>query len=378
MHRNELIVVGGFLGSGKTTSILSLAKYFLNQGMKIGIVTNDQGSDLVDTNFLTSNGLSVFEVAGGCFCCHFNDFVSKIEEMTENDLPDIIIAEPIGSCINLIATLFKPLHVKFMDNIALRPLSVVVDLKRVKKLMNEEDYDFKTEVNYIFEKQLEEADIILLNKIDKIGKDEGDTLLKFLRDKYQGADVIPISAKNNINIDKWISMLNEIDYTSWKKIYVNYDIYSKAQSMLGWLHLSCTLTKEQEFNINEFILNVMNGIKHTSEKSNSSIAHLKMYGVSEKDWAKYSITSTSENIEQSKISECNNKKWNIIINIRSQSNPKNLKDNIENSFYNEVNKMNLNISNLNMECFKPEETQKNEIKHKVTKVQNISKMKNIL
>ncbi|MBZ9686026.1 CobW-like GTP-binding protein [Clostridium estertheticum] len=51
----ELIVVGGFLGAGKTTSILSIAKYLISSGKKVGIVTNDQGSELVDTNFSRKN-----------------------------------------------------------------------------------------------------------------------------------------------------------------------------------------------------------------------------------------------------------------------------------------------------------------------------------
>lgn len=358
MDKTELIIVGGFLGAGKTTSILSLAKHFLNEGMKIGIVTNDQGSDLVDTNFLRSSGLSVIEVTGGCFCCNFDEFMLKVQSMRENDLPDIIIAEPVGSCTDLIASLFKPLDIKFMDKIALRPLSIVVDPKRVKKLIFEDDSDFKTEINYIFKKQLEEADIILLNKIDKINEDEENVLLNFLKENYPGADILSISAKESKNIEIWIDDLYEIKHTSWKNVDVDYDIYGEGEARLGWLNSSFTLIKDESFDINRFIFDVMNGVRKFSQENNISIAHFKVYGVSERDWAKSSITSTSEHIEQNKVSGCKANEWNVIINIRSECSPEELRQSLEKVLFGKVIEMNLNITDLNVQCFSPSKPKK--------------------
>ena len=50
------IMVGGFLGAGKTSTISRLARHYMNQGKKVGIVTNDQTTDLVDTQSLRSQG----------------------------------------------------------------------------------------------------------------------------------------------------------------------------------------------------------------------------------------------------------------------------------------------------------------------------------
>ena len=65
-------MVGGFLGAGKTTTLARLAKHYMQQGLNVGIVTNDQADDLVDTNMLRSLGFEVGEVAGACFCCNFD------------------------------------------------------------------------------------------------------------------------------------------------------------------------------------------------------------------------------------------------------------------------------------------------------------------
>ena len=60
----RFIMIGGFLGAGKTTTVGRLATHFQDQGLRVGIVTNDQATDLVDTHTLRSQGFNVGEVAG--------------------------------------------------------------------------------------------------------------------------------------------------------------------------------------------------------------------------------------------------------------------------------------------------------------------------
>ena len=79
------IMIGGFLGAGKTTTIARLARHFVAQGKRIGIVTNDQTDDLVDTQTLRSQGFDVGEVAGSCFCCFW--VISRMSGMTEQETP---------------------------------------------------------------------------------------------------------------------------------------------------------------------------------------------------------------------------------------------------------------------------------------------------
>ena len=79
MSTIRFIMVGGFLGAGKTTTLARLGKHYMAQGHKVGIITNDQAQDLVDTHNLRSQGLSVEEVAGACFCCKFNDLMDKVD-----------------------------------------------------------------------------------------------------------------------------------------------------------------------------------------------------------------------------------------------------------------------------------------------------------
>ena len=69
------IMIGGFLGAGKTTAVGKLAKRLADQGLRVGLITNDQGRNLVDTAMLRSQGFATEEIPGGCFCCRFNSLV---------------------------------------------------------------------------------------------------------------------------------------------------------------------------------------------------------------------------------------------------------------------------------------------------------------
>lgn len=349
----ELIIVGGFLGAGKTTSILSVAKNLIKLGKRVGIVTNDQGSDLVDTNYLRKAGLSVLEVAGGCFCCNFEEFVSKIHSLSEKEMPDVILAEPVGSCTDLIATIFKPMQLKYMSKVVLRPLSIVADPQRVKKLMMQENLGFHSEINYLFQKQLEEADIIVLNKIDCIRENDRKDLIGFIKNKYKNADVLSVSAKNNINIDEWISTIYNVNTTKAPTLDIDYNLYGDAEAKLGWLNLTARIEGKKDLCINEIIEQIMLRLKDEFIKNSLEIAHLKFYGVSEDDWSKASITTIHEELDFSRKADKTSKLWNIIMNARIDSEPEVLQTIVESVLDNVLKAEAMETTDLKIQCFKP-------------------------
>jgi len=94
----RLVLVGGFLGAGKTTLLINAAKTLVAMGHRVGIVTNDQADDLVDTALARQCDIPVTEVAGGCFCCRFPDLLVSIERLQEMVDPDIVLAEAVAIC----------------------------------------------------------------------------------------------------------------------------------------------------------------------------------------------------------------------------------------------------------------------------------------
>ena len=109
MSKMRFLMVGGFLGAGKTTTLGRLAGSYIEKGLRVGIVTNDQATDLVDTHTLRQRGFDVEEVPGACFCCKFDDLLSTIGRLERSQSPDVILAEPVGSCTDLVATVVQPI-----------------------------------------------------------------------------------------------------------------------------------------------------------------------------------------------------------------------------------------------------------------------------
>src|SRR5688572_5234420 len=167
MQKARYIMIGGFLGSGKSTSIVKMAQHLKKNGLRVGLITNDQGAGLVDTAMLHSYGFPVEEIAGGCFCCRFDTLVEAADRLSKETRPDVFIAEPVGSCTDLVASVSYPLRRIYGENFTIAPLSVLVDPARALRIMGlEAGRPFSDKVIYIYRKQLEEADLIVVNKSD--------------------------------------------------------------------------------------------------------------------------------------------------------------------------------------------------------------------
>jgi G3E family GTPase len=169
MNPVQFIMVGGFLGAGKTTALTVLARRFLDTGRRVGLITNDQSADLVDTGLLRAGGLPVAEVAGGCFCCRFDDLAEAAGRLRADQRPEVLLAEPVGSCTDLVATVVKPMQRLYGDTYRFAPYSVLLDPLRAERIFLQPGFGgFSSKVVYIYRKQLEEADAIVVNKIDRL------------------------------------------------------------------------------------------------------------------------------------------------------------------------------------------------------------------
>lgn len=150
------IMIGGFLGAGKTTAVGKLAKRLADQGVRVGLITNDQGRNLVDTTMLRSQGFATEEIPGGCFCCRFNSLVDASQRLNQSTRPEVFVAEPVGSCTDLAATVTYPLRRLYGENFTVAPVSVLVDPIRARRVFGlEQGGSFSEKVLYIYLKQLD-------------------------------------------------------------------------------------------------------------------------------------------------------------------------------------------------------------------------------
>ena len=207
----RLIFVGGFLGSGKTTALGALAKLLIRRGKRVGIVTNDQSGNLTDTlvvrQMLDKLDVPVEEVVGGCFCCKFDELIDHVDKILAHN-PDILLGEPVGSCTDFVAAVANPVKINYRDGFVFAPLSTMVDPDRVRELLlGESPTTFPEDVRYLFGKQLEEADLIVLNKVDQAGQEESSRLAGLLRSRFPSKQVLAVSAREGEGMDAWLELV---------------------------------------------------------------------------------------------------------------------------------------------------------------------------
>ncbi|TDU68125.1 glyoxalase/bleomycin resistance protein/dioxygenase superfamily protein [Prosthecobacter fusiformis] len=271
------IMIGGFLGAGKTTTVGRLAKYLTDQGLRVGLITNDQAGGLVDTKLLRGQGYATEEIAGGCFCCRFNTLVEAANKLSDQAKPDVFIAEPVGSCTDLVATVTYPLRRMYGDAFTVAPLSVLVDPVRARRVFGlDAGGSFSSKVAYIFKKQLEEADIIVISKSDLLGEEAREELRAVLQKEFPVARIVTASPREETGLTDLFSQLMTDEQARRNPMAVDYEVYADGEALLGWLNATVTLKATEEFEANDFLRALATNVQEQLQKEGTEIAHFKM------------------------------------------------------------------------------------------------------
>lgn len=279
MAKARYIMIGGFLGAGKTTSIGKFAEFLDRRGIKVGLITNDQGAGLVDSALARSHRFPVEEISGGCFCCRFNSLIDAARELTSANRPDVFLAEPVGSCTDLVATVNLPLSKIYGDDYQVAPLSVVVDPVRARRVLGlEEGKRFSDNVCYIYLKQLEEAEAIVINKIDLVSAAELAELRAALAERFPDAAIREVSSRAGDGLGDWFEAVLDAEMNVARFMDVDYALYGEGEALLGWLNATIRIEHPDggEFDGNAVLLALAARLQATMAASGVEIAHLKM------------------------------------------------------------------------------------------------------
>jgi Ni2+-binding GTPase involved in maturation of urease and hydrogenase len=275
--RPRLLVVGGFLGAGKTTALVRLAKSFHDEGLRVGLITNDQAAGLVDTGTIRIQGFRVEEVAGACFCCKFDDLAAAAERIRIEESPDVLLGEPVGSCTDLAATVVAPFQKLHGERFSVAPYSVLVDPARAIQIVAERSSGgFSPQVAYVFQKQLEEADVIGLNKVDALAPSERDLLLGALAQAFPCAQVVAVSGLTGEGFGRWRELLADGQPAGRNVVEVDYDLYAAGEAELGWLNLATSIAAATRFDGDAFVRDLTREIAGDLRAKQVEIAHLKV------------------------------------------------------------------------------------------------------
>ncbi len=267
----RLHLVGGFLGSGKTTAIIAAAKQLMSQGKSVGVITNDQGRYLVDTAFYRYADIPTVEVTGGCFCSHYDDLEERMDHLVAARHPDVIFAEAVGSSADLVGTVAKPLQRLRRIGTDSISLSVFVDSRLLYMRLLGEALPFSEEVMYIFDKQIEGAGLLVVNKTDLLSPEKLEELKALLK----GRAYLLQNSLAEQGVSGWLGFLEPGAFVlPGKSPRMDYERYGRAEAALAWLDEGIEL-ETQPGQEKRAVAALVRAILDEIRQRGGAVAHLK-------------------------------------------------------------------------------------------------------
>ena len=273
----RLTLVGGFLGSGKTTLLWQAARELVARGMRVGLVTNDQAPGLVDTKLLEVRGFGAEEVTGSCFCCNFLGLIQAARKVGARLEADVVLAEPVGSCADLSATLLQPLKAAYNLEFTLSPFSVLADPVRLRELLTGTDRASHPNAAYIVRKQLEEADVIVVNKLDEVDARARKEIQELVEDQLPGHELRWLSALQGTGVSEWLDAMLAGGEAGRRVVEMDYDRYADGEAIFGWLNAVVELTSgEDRADWPGFCRRLLHALQQACRERAADVGHVKL------------------------------------------------------------------------------------------------------
>jgi len=279
----KVIIIGGFLGSGKTTTLLSLGRHMVEKGHRVAIIVNEIGEVGVDGETLGGSGLIARELTSGCICCTLKISMEyTLHTLEEEYDPDVLIIEPTGIALPL---QIKE-HVALMElpELSFAPVVTIVDASRLNVELSQ--------VPKFIATQIKEAEILCVNKIDLVDRETLVSVTGKLMDLNPDALIVEFSARRaDAQFMRFIDLLAGEGTARQEGENRNSIELSRVSSHSGKYSLD-TKDLDRE-DMAAMILKILEEVKEKIELLNPLfIGHVKISLSLGKDLVKGSLTSS--------------------------------------------------------------------------------------
>ena len=293
----KFAVFSGFLGSGKTTTMMKLTDYCTANGLKSAMISNDlgHGVSLADNRLANLSGCNASEITDECIC-YVNEQLADRLNSYYDDGCELVISDIPGFGVGALEHVYHGLTEKFPGEFDLAPFTVLVEPKTVELLRSGNPGDLK----YLYDTQLVEADLIVLNKIDTISKEQAQADAAWLKENYPLAELVKISALEGTGLEELKNALSG-GRASMRKPEIGYGgedfMFAMGKMSEYYLQYHASVCCN-DFDGNAYLMEIAEKVKEEVQAAGQGIPHLKALAWEpEGDYAKVDLIGTDREIE---------------------------------------------------------------------------------
>lgn len=193
----QILIISGFLGSGKTSILMPFVKQLSAKSKKVAIIENEIGEIGVDDLYLKENGLHVKEIYHGCICCNLRtDLISSLIELERDYKPEVIVMEPTGVADPYLTLSSLSGYPGYVES---KTMVSIVDAERFEDIV---DLKIPLAIDGV-----KSADLIALNKIDLISPENLETLKNKIKSINPDSEVKSVSAHDEKLLDDLFELI---------------------------------------------------------------------------------------------------------------------------------------------------------------------------
>ena len=293
----KFAVFSGFLGSGKTTTMMALTRYYTARYAKAAMISNDlgHGVNLADNRLAQLSGCNASEITDNCIC-YVNEKLADRLNGCYDDGCELVVSDIPGFGVGALEHVYHGLAEKFPGQFELAPFTVLVEPRTVDLLRNGQGGDQE----YLYDTQLVEADLIVLNKTDLLDAEQREADLSWLREHYPLAEAIAISARKEEGLEE-LSQALVRGQASMRRPDIGYGgkAFMAAMGKISEFYLQYhAVVCCNDFDGNAYLMDMASKVRAGIAAAGYKIPHLKLLAWEpEGDYGKVDLIGTDREIE---------------------------------------------------------------------------------
>jgi hypothetical protein len=247
-------------------------------------------------------------------------------------MPDFLLAEPVGSCTDLVATVLRPLESLYADDFEIGPFVVLVDPLRARDALSREGKAaLSDKVAYIYRLQQMEAETIAINKIDQLRPDVLAEVRSLLQTQFPARRILAFSARTGEGFDGLAAQLLGPEGTrSAQSPDVDYDAYAAGEAELAWCDARYAISTARPVDMDDLLMPLGTLLCESLAAAGLQIAHVKLLLRAGDRVCALSIPRSGALPEVSRASNSRAQSLDLILNARVAARPDELRALVEN------------------------------------------------